>query len=318
MTCKVQVYTNLTDPKNPESGTLSATGERVLEYGGYHTIMLDKLAKIDKSSYYSVVVSISSHNGGSAYILYSLNSSNNTHYKFSGDWNNYVYAGRIKAYTVLQEIQEVEQKIDIASANHSNIDALSFTGQPLCPLVEVSLNSQTLISNIDYTISYRHNTNVGIAEITITGIGKYTGSFDLQFEILPIDTPTRPNKEIKYSSEAITLADIPLPSGWQWETPNLSLVNLTSATAIYVDENKENYKETTMIITLKKEVSPNPSPDTPGDDNSTNDSPNENDNHQNGRLSHKTKVFLTIILTSVGVIAISLVVIILKIKHKRK
>lgn len=318
LTCKVQVYTNLTDPKNPESGTLSATGERVLEYGGYHTIMLDKLAKIDKDSYYSVVVSISSHNGGSAYILYSLNSSNNTHYKFSGDWNSYVYAGRIKAYTVLQEIQEVEQKIDIASANHSNIDALSFTGQPLCPLVEVSLNSQTLISNIDYTISYRHNTNVGIAEITITGIGKYTGSFDLQFEILPIDTPTRPNKEIKYSSEAITLADISLPSGWQWETPNLSLVNLTSATAIYVDENKENYKETTMIITLKKEVTPNPSPDTPGDDNSTNDSPNENDNHQDGRLSHNTKVYLTIILTSVGIIAIPLVVIILKIKHKRK
>ncbi len=73
-----------------------------------------------------------------------------------------------------------------------------------------------------------------------------------------------------------------------------------------------------MIITLKKEVTPNPSPDTPGGDNSTNDRPNENDDHQDGRLSHKTKVFLTIILTSVGIIAISLVVIILKIKHKRK
>lgn len=106
LTCKVQVYTNLTDPKNPESGTLSASGERILDYGGYHTIMLDNLAKIDNDTYYSVVVSLSNKTGGSAYILYSLNSSENTHYKSSYGWNSIGYSGRIKAYTILQEKEE--------------------------------------------------------------------------------------------------------------------------------------------------------------------------------------------------------------------
>ena len=108
LTCKVQVYTNLIDVKNPESGTLSASGERILEYGGYHTIMLDNLAKIDKNTYYSVVVSVNSNINKSAYILYSLNSSGNTNYKSASDWNEINYAARIKAYTVLKEKEETE------------------------------------------------------------------------------------------------------------------------------------------------------------------------------------------------------------------
>ena len=72
---------------------------KTFEYGGYHTVMLDNLAKIDNGTYYSIVVSVDSNSGGSAYILYSLNSSGNTHYKSSYGWNDIGYAGRIKAYT---------------------------------------------------------------------------------------------------------------------------------------------------------------------------------------------------------------------------
>lgn len=267
LTCKVQVYTNLTDIKNPESGTLSASGERILEYGGYHTIMLDNLAKIDKNTYYSVVVSVNSNINKSAYILYSLNSSGNTNYKSASDWNEINYAARIKAYTVLKEKEETEQKIDISSAKYNSIPSLSFTGQPLSPKVELTINHQALIKDVDYTISYKNNTNVGTAEIKITGIGKFAGSLSLQFKILPIDVPTKPNNKITFSNNATTLFDVILPVGWQWENPNLSLDGLTSATAIYVGENKDNYKNTTMVIALQKENSTIPNPDNPDNQN---------------------------------------------------
>ena len=267
LTCKVQVYTNLTDIKNPESGTLSASGERILEYSGYHTIMLDNLAKIDKNTYYSVVVSVNSNINKSAYILYSLNSSGNTNYKSASGWNEINYAARIKAYTVLKEKDETEQRIDISSAKYNSIPSLSFTGQPLSPKVELTINHQALIKDVNYTISYKNNTNVGTAEIKITGIGKFVGSLSLQFKILPIDVPTKPNNKITFSNNATTLFDVILPVGWQWENPNLSLDGLTSATAIYVGENKDNYKNTTMVIALQKENSTIPNPDNPDNKN---------------------------------------------------
>ena len=118
------------------------------------------MAKIENGTYYSVVVSISSNNGGESYILYSLNSSKNTYYKSSYGWNSISYAGRIKAYTVLQENEETNQKIDISTAQHDTLSPIPFTGLKLYPKVYLMLNTQTLIENVDYTTSYKNNTNV--------------------------------------------------------------------------------------------------------------------------------------------------------------
>lgn len=307
LNCQVKVYTNLTDPKNPESGTLSASGERILEYGGYHTITLNNLAKIDKGTYYSVVVSVSSNSGKSAYILYSLNTSENTHYKSSNSWNSINYAGRIKAYTVLQENEEVEQKTDISSVDHGNISSVSFTGKELCPKVNLTLNSQILIENIDFTTSYKNNINVGIAKIIINGIGKYSGSLILEFEILPIDVPIKPNSEIKIPSNAIKLSDINLPTGWQWKDADLLVENLINATAIYVGENKANYKNTTMIINLQKDESVVPNPDNPNS--------NSNNNLKQSRLDNIRKIIIPLVLGVAFISTFSLVII--KIKKKK-
>lgn len=305
--CKVKVYTNLTDTNNPESGTLVSTGERILDYGGYHTIILDNLAKIDSGSYYSVVVSVSSNSGGSSYILYALNSSENTYYKSSNGWNNYRYAGRIKAYTILQEKEENE-KIDISSAHCSTTAPQPFTGQPICPQIDITLNSQTLTKDVDYTITYQSNTNVGTAEIEITGIGSYTGTINLQFEIIPIDVPTKPNNKISIPTHATTLSDISLPTGWQWENPNLLVDNLTSATAIFVGENKDNYKNTTMEITLQKDNSANQNPNSSNDKN--------NDINQN-KIT-KTKEYIPIIIVFVGItLTITITLLIIMIKKKK-
>lgn len=313
LTCKVQVYTNLTDPTNPESGVLSASGNRVLDYGGYHTIMLDNLVKIINGTHYSIVVSISSNSGGSAYILYSLNSGSNTHYKSSNGWNSICYAGRIKAYTILKEKEEIEQKIDISTVQHNVISARYYTGQAFFPQVNLTLNSQSLIEDIDYSILYKNNINVGTAEIIINGIKNYTGSLTLKFQILPIDVPTMPSDEIKIPINAITLSDIILPDGWQWENPNLLVDNLTNATAIYVGENKNNYKNTIMTINLQKEEDFNPNPNNPP----STDNPNDNNDNKD-IIPDKLDIIPIIIFVIIGVVFIStLSLIVIKIYKKK-
>lgn len=313
LTCKVQVYTNLTDPTNPESGVLSASGNRVLDYGGYHTIMLDNLVKIINGTHYSIVVSISSNSGGSAYILYSLNSGSNTHYKSSNGWNSICYAGRIKAYTILKEKEEIEQKIDISTVQHNVISARYYTGQAFFPQVNLTLNSQSLIEDIDYSILYKNNINVGTAEIIINGIRNYTGSLTLKFQILPIDVPTKPSDEIKIPINAITLSDIILPDGWQWENPNLLVDNLTNATAIYVGENKNNYKNTIMTINLQKEEDFNPNPNNPP----STDNPNDNNDNKD-IIPDKLDIIPIIIFVIIGVVFIStLSLIVIKIYKKK-
>ena len=242
-----------------------------------------------------------------SYILYALNSSENTYYKSSSVWNNYRYAGRIKAYTILQAKEENE-KIDISSAHCSTTAPQPFTGQPICPQVDITLNSQTLTKDVDYTITYRSNTNVGTAEIEITGIGSYTGTINLQFEIIPIDVPTKPNNKISIPKYATTLSDISLPTGWQWENPNLLVDNLSSATAVFVGENKDNYKNTTMQILLQKDNSLDQNPNSSNDKN--------NDINQNEIT--KTKEYIPIIIVFVGItLTITITLLIIMIKKKK-
>ena len=75
------------------------------------------------------------------------------------------------------------QKGDI---NNSSISVANqkYTGQPLTPDVNVSMNYNNLIKNIDYTVSYSNNTNMGIGEITVNGKGNYVGSKTISFKIV--------------------------------------------------------------------------------------------------------------------------------------
>jgi hypothetical protein len=62
----------------------------------------------------------------------------------------------------------------------------TYTGSPLTPNVTVKavdLNNKTLTKNTDYTVSYSSNTNAGIGEVVIEGLGNYTGTIVKAFPI---------------------------------------------------------------------------------------------------------------------------------------
>ena len=64
-------------------------------------------------------------------------------------------------------------------------DEETYNGTEHRPDVIVAWLENKLTEGKDYTLSYSNNVNAGTAKVTITGIGKYTGSVTTSFEIKP-------------------------------------------------------------------------------------------------------------------------------------
>ncbi len=65
----------------------------------------------------------------------------------------------------------------------SSIVSQTYTGLALTPEVTVKNGGTTLASDIDYTVSYENNINVGTAKVIIIGLGNYTGTLARTFTI---------------------------------------------------------------------------------------------------------------------------------------
>ncbi|MBO7685921.1 MAG: SUMF1/EgtB/PvdO family nonheme iron enzyme [Kiritimatiellae bacterium] len=64
-----------------------------------------------------------------------------------------------------------------------------YTGAPLTPEPEVTdaARGVVLAKDVDYTLSYADNTEIGTATVTVTGTGNYTGSVAMDFAIRSIE-----------------------------------------------------------------------------------------------------------------------------------
>ena len=59
----------------------------------------------------------------------------------------------------------------------------SYTGSAQTPEVKVTLDGKTLRKDLDYTVFYKDNVKPGKAEVTVTGIGNYSGTITGSFQI---------------------------------------------------------------------------------------------------------------------------------------
>lgn len=85
-------------------------------------------------------------------------------------------------------------------ATVSEIEDMMYTGESIRPELTVEIDGVTLEKNIDYTVSYSNNTNIGTATVSITGLGNYTGTINKNFSILPV-----PVSSIKLNKTAQTI-----------------------------------------------------------------------------------------------------------------
>ena len=74
--------------------------------------------------------------------------------------------------------------IDISKASIANIANQTYTGGKISPGITVKYGNSTLKKDKDYKISYGANTNAGKGSVTIKGVGFYTGSKTVNFNIV--------------------------------------------------------------------------------------------------------------------------------------
>ncbi|MDD6526569.1 MAG: fibronectin type III domain-containing protein, partial [Oscillospiraceae bacterium] len=75
----------------------------------------------------------------------------------------------------------------VSSLTVSNISSQVYTGKAVTPTVTVKDGKKTLTAGTHYTVTYKNNTKIGTASITICGVKEngYSGSKTLSFTILP-------------------------------------------------------------------------------------------------------------------------------------
>ena len=74
-------------------------------------------------------------------------------------------------------------KRELTSASSKPLATRTYTGSAQKPLPLLKDGSVTLKNGRDYTLSYTHNVNPGIAKVIAKGKGNYTGSKTVSFTI---------------------------------------------------------------------------------------------------------------------------------------
>lgn len=192
--CKVEIYTDLTDKTNPTSGTLATTETSLFEYGGYRTVKLTNPVKLNKGSFFSVVVELSGNNDTK--ITCAKQFSNNSYVYSYNSWNKITgyNTPRIKAYTSLLNNLQEDTKIDINIANlNLEYSSINYSGKENKPKITLTYNNNILTEGVDFSVDYTNNINVGKATITINGLNSFIGERIEYFDILPLQTTNENN-----------------------------------------------------------------------------------------------------------------------------
>lgn len=73
----------------------------------------------------------------------------------------------------------------LEAADVSGVVDVEYTGKACTQNVVVKLNGKTLVKDVDYTVSYENNVQIGTATMTIVGCGVYDGSLSIGFGVTP-------------------------------------------------------------------------------------------------------------------------------------
>lgn len=301
-TVTIDIYTNLADSSDPESGELKATKQQTFEHSGHRIIELDNLIKVSNGEKFSIVVRLSSTSSSSPYVA-TAQGNGLCYRKINGRWskinNN---ALRIKGYTVLSEKQiEEPLVIDIKNASFSQVPNCFYTGEEIKPNIEIMYDGKTLVENIDYTISYSNNINYSnFAKITIVGTGNFGGEQEILFTI---NKAEKPNIAIPTTVDNLqnykTLSKINLPESFVWSDPNFELNNgINIVSIIYTGLDKDNYENITFSVQVNYTQSIETG--TPEEKPSDNDNIGEGTNYDDKTRESLSTLELVIIITGGG------------------
>ncbi len=140
----------------------------------------------------------------------------------------------------------------------------TYNGSARTPSVVVELDGEKLIKGTDYTVSYKNNTNVGTATVTITGKGNYKGSVQATFTInaksLSSASVKLSTTSYTYSGSAkkptptVTLSGTKLTKGTDYSVSYKYIKNVGTATVTITGTG--NYKGTVKATFTIKKLTP--------------------------------------------------------------
>lgn len=77
------------------------------------------------------------------------------------------------------------KKVSISGASISGLEAeYGLVDGGVKPKPTVTVDGKTLVEGTDYTLSYKNNTTIGTATLTVTGVGRYEGAKSVDFKIV--------------------------------------------------------------------------------------------------------------------------------------
>ena len=77
-------------------------------------------------------------------------------------------------------------KYDLRNATITSVGDQLYAGSPIRPTITVTYDGKTLVEDVDYSLSYANNINVGTATISIRGKGAFTGTKTVSFKIVKL------------------------------------------------------------------------------------------------------------------------------------
>lgn len=205
----VEIYTKLSDPNDPQSGQLVSSVEGHTTFQGYHTVKLDESVLLAEGDTFSVVITLSngkvngqsgaaifmdqSYDNGSAVRFVAKTNPGETFLRKANQWTDVYESGtcRIKAYTSNYEFDIPQEDIALTPQMVQEIGEQEFDGIKNEPDMMISYMGNRLVKNVDYSVEYRNNdhaadrTDEYAPKAIVTGMGKYTGTVEQTFTILP-------------------------------------------------------------------------------------------------------------------------------------
>ncbi len=226
----IQIYRNLTDLNNPESGIamLSQPVTGTTGASGIYTVDLGQDLLLVNQDTYSVVITFT----GKDLIYYYVDTNSNydwvsmsatvkpnqSFFKqrsnqqwYDSFYSNIQFNNRIKTFTKNTTTKTVRE-MAVSKVNVSKIKDQAYKGKSIKPKVTLTYNGTTFKSGTDYTVSYKNNKKIGKATITIKGKGRLKGVRKVTFNIVPKRTTIRSakaigNRKVKVTWKKNSMAD---------------------------------------------------------------------------------------------------------------
>lgn len=181
---------------------------------------------------------------GNFALIKSITGGKNVSYRDTVNWGNtyyykirsYVIGNGVKISSTDSLVRSATTTKSISGVKVATITNQIYNGKNLTPQPVVKDGSITLKENIDYTLTYKNNKNIGKGTIILSGKNRYIGTKDLSFFINPQKTSGLKNTSSKVKQAKLT-----------WDKD----LSVTGYQIVKYDDKSKKYKNIQTISTYK-------------------------------------------------------------------